>query len=85
MSTTSEIIRELDNLRESNTVRNFNDVFLATSKRLAKLEADNARLQADNAALREALKPFAAQTLASSLTEEKMIRAARAALKGEST
>ena len=44
MSTTQEIIRELDNLRESNTVRNFNDVFLATSKRLAALEADNARL-----------------------------------------
>ena len=59
MSTTQEIIRELDNLRESNTVRNFNNIFLATSKRLEALEADNARLQADNARLREALTPFA--------------------------
>jgi len=47
----------------------------ANTARLDELERDNARL-------REALKPFAAQTLASSLTEEKMIRAARAALAG---
>jgi hypothetical protein len=43
--------------------------------RLSELERENARL-------REALKPFAAQTRASSLTEEKMILAARAALAG---
>jgi hypothetical protein len=39
-------------------------------------------LERENAELREALKPFAAQTRASSLTEEKMILAARAALAG---
>ena len=43
------------------------------ASRLSEMEAENKRL-------REALKPFAAQTRASSLTEEKMILAARAAL-----
>jgi hypothetical protein len=56
----------------------YGDIGIAAVKHIAELERENA-------ALREALKPFAAQTLASSLTEEKMIRAARAALKGEAT
>lgn len=47
----------------------------AAAARLDELERENARM-------REALKPFAAQTRASSLTEEKMIRAAQAALAG---
>jgi hypothetical protein len=46
-----------------------------TAEKIDELERENARM-------REALKPFAAQTRVSSLTEEKMIRAARAALAG---
>ena len=45
----------------------------AAASRLSEMEAEIKRL-------REALKPFAAQTRASSLTEERMILAARAAL-----
>lgn len=45
----------------------------AAASRLSEMDAENKRL-------REALKPFAAQTRVSSLTEEKMILAARAAL-----
>jgi hypothetical protein len=52
----------------------------ATTLRDAALRLDE--LERENARLREALKPFAAQTRASSLTEEKMILAARAALAG---
>ena len=51
----------------------------AAASRIEEMDAEVTRL-------REALKPFAAQTRASSLTEEKMILAARAALehdKGE--
>jgi len=51
------------------------DTASAAAARLDELERENARM-------REALKPFAAQTRVSSLTEEKMIRAARAALAG---
>ena len=49
------------------------DLLRAAASRLSEMDAENKRL-------REALKPFAAQTRASSLTEERMILAARAAL-----
>jgi cell shape-determining protein MreC len=57
------------------SLREFLDKVERDSRRLDELERENARM-------REALKPFAAQTRVSSLTEEKMIRAARAALAG---
>ncbi len=69
MSTTGELIERLRN--QSWTWRDLE----AAAARLDELERENAEL-------REALKPFAAQTRASSLTEEKMILAARAALAG---
>jgi hypothetical protein len=85
MSTTSEIeLRaEISWLEARNREVNRQRIeaeTLARSQavRLAEMEQDNARL-------RSALEPFAAQRLASSLTEEKIIRAARAALNGEAT
>ena len=67
MSTTQELVERL---------RTFNiPACVEAAKKIDELDRENA-------ALREALKPFAAQTRVSSLTEEKMILAARAALAG---
>ena len=82
----TEIVTELRKLADFTDADTYDECWeIKETSRGKLLRAAAARLdelERENAALREALKPFAAQTLASSLTEEKMIRAARAALAG---
>ncbi len=83
MSTTAEIIAKLE--AEAFDAEEMARVWGGESQCAPPLRAAAARLdelERENAALRKALKPFAWLTRVSSLTEEKMIRAARAALAG---
>ena len=80
MSKTSEIVERLRIWIADNAEINWPYPTLPPDRvnTLCSAAARLDKLERENAALREALKPFAAQTRASSLTEEKMIRAALA-------
>ena len=76
--TTQELV---ERLRAMVALKNETPRIPALPRVLAIRAADRlSEMDAEIKRLREALKPFAAQTRASSLAEEKMILAARAAL-----
>jgi len=70
MSTTQELVERL-----RTDLTGYESMLFEAANALEELERENARMRA-------ALQPFAWQTRVSSLTEEKMILAARAALAG---